>query len=317
MPNITMSLDEKLLRKGREYAKKHNTSLNNLIRILLQKTVASENENWLEECFDLMDKVAADSKGEKWTREIKAKVEIKGGTETILLAEDEEMILQMGKKFLEKYGIALGDDVIVDRLSRVFGGDYLIPVIMDYSSHPITKGFNVMSFFPLARSVDVVKKPPENVEAQVLAKTGKAAWAEVDLEEVKKGRAQFNEGKDKKGPVSVAVVANIKVKIKKKAGEEEAEEEEVETKKARIVVFGDSDFVTNANMGISGNGDLFLNTVSWLAEEENLISIRAKSTESQPIMLTARQGKVLFWIPVVLMPLAFLFQIILAPKSTM
>ena len=102
------------------------------------------------------------------------------------------------------------------------------------------------------------------------------------------------------------MVANIKVKIKKKAGEEEAEEEEVETKKARIVVFGDSDFVTNANMGISGNGDLFLNTVSWLAEEENLISIRAKSTESQPIMLTARQGKVLFWIPVVLMPLAFL-----------
>jgi ABC-type uncharacterized transport system involved in gliding motility auxiliary subunit len=32
----------------------------------------------------------------------------------------------------------------------------------------------------------------------------------------------------------------------------------------RMVVFGDSDFVTNGYLGIPGNRDLFLNAVNWL-----------------------------------------------------
>ncbi len=69
MPNITISLEKKLIDAGRNYASKHNTSLNNLIRNLLKKAVSASNENWLEECFQLMDQANADSRGEKWTRE--------------------------------------------------------------------------------------------------------------------------------------------------------------------------------------------------------------------------------------------------------
>ena len=39
MQNITLSLDEDILKAGREYAKKHKTSLNSLIRRLLEQTV--------------------------------------------------------------------------------------------------------------------------------------------------------------------------------------------------------------------------------------------------------------------------------------
>jgi uncharacterized protein DUF6364 len=35
--NITLSADEKLIEKSREYARRHNTSLNNLIREYLKK----------------------------------------------------------------------------------------------------------------------------------------------------------------------------------------------------------------------------------------------------------------------------------------
>ena len=55
----------------------------------------------------------------------------------------------------------------------------------------------------------------------------------------------------------------------------------------------------------SGNGDFFMNTISWLAEEENLIAIRAKSRKAQPLILTPRQSVATFFIPVVVIPLAW------------
>ena len=68
MPNITISLDEDLLRSGRKYAEKHNTSMNALIRKLLEQTVKDQSKDWLEECFNLMDRAGADSRGRKWRR---------------------------------------------------------------------------------------------------------------------------------------------------------------------------------------------------------------------------------------------------------
>jgi ABC-type uncharacterized transport system involved in gliding motility auxiliary subunit len=72
-----------------------------------------------------------------------------------------------------------------------------------------------------------------------------------------------------------------------------------------VVVYGDSDFITNAYIGLSGNKDLILNTIGWLAEEADLIAVRAKNPVSQPVVLVTRQGRVVFWLPVVGLPAFF------------
>lgn len=69
MPNITISLDEELLKSGRRYAEKRQTSMNALIRKLLEQTVRSQSDDWLEECFRLMDRAGGNSEGRKWYRE--------------------------------------------------------------------------------------------------------------------------------------------------------------------------------------------------------------------------------------------------------
>ncbi len=69
MPNITISLDEDLLKSGRRYAEKHQTSMNALIRKLLEQAVRLQSDAWLEECFNLMDRGGGDSKGRRWQRE--------------------------------------------------------------------------------------------------------------------------------------------------------------------------------------------------------------------------------------------------------
>ena len=60
----------------------------------------------------------------------------------------------------------------------------------------------------------------------------------------------------------------------------------------RIVVFGDSDFVSQRLARDSrATSDLFLNAVNWLAQQENLISIRPRDPEDRRVTLTADQQR--------------------------
>ena len=68
------------------------------------------------------------------------------------------------------------------------------------------------------------------------------------------------------------------------------------------MVFGDSDFAANGWLGIPGNRDLFLNTVNWLAQQENLIAIRPRDPEDRRITLTADQQERIFWLTVFIIP---------------
>ncbi len=68
MKNITLALDEETIRAGREYAKRHNLTLNSLVRKLLRQTVSKGSSDWIDEAFALMDKVAAPPRNVSWKR---------------------------------------------------------------------------------------------------------------------------------------------------------------------------------------------------------------------------------------------------------
>jgi len=69
MSNVTISIDDNLLKKSRKYAQSHGTSLNSLIRDFLKEKVENSSTNWLDECFNLMDRAKGNSEGKKWNRE--------------------------------------------------------------------------------------------------------------------------------------------------------------------------------------------------------------------------------------------------------
>ena len=54
-------------------------------------------------------------------------------------------------------------------------------------------------------------------------------------------------------------------------------------------MIGDSDFPSNQFIGFQGNKDLYLNMVNWLAQQENLIAIRAKDPADRRIDLLPEQ----------------------------
>lgn len=73
-----------------------------------------------------------------------------------------------------------------------------------------------------------------------------------------------------------------------------------------MIVVGDSDFATNGALGIQGNKDLFLNMANWLAQQENLIAIRPVDPADRRVQLTEDQTSRIFWLALVVFPLAFI-----------
>jgi ABC-type uncharacterized transport system involved in gliding motility auxiliary subunit len=65
---------------------------------------------------------------------------------------------------------------------------------------------------------------------------------------------------------------------------------------ARLVMFGDSDFLTDSFFDNQLNGDLFLNAIGWLAEvDETQLSIRAKESTERSLTLTPPVARFLAW----------------------
>ncbi|MBN2409196.1 MAG: GldG family protein [Candidatus Aminicenantes bacterium] len=228
--------------------------------------------------------------------------------------------------YLLSFGVKLEDDIIVDTVSRLFGGDYFMPVITEYEIHEITRNFRYATFFPYARSVEAAEPKPEGITLSVLGKTSPNSWSERQLDQK---QVTFDKDKDGQGPLSLAVVATVEPKEEsdpqtavgrpadekpeppgEQEGPEMKEAEEtpaVDTKKeGRLAAFGDSDFASNRYYNLSGNGNFFLNTVNWLTEESDLISIQPRTSSPRTVQFTPSQGRMIFFVSVIILPLLVL-----------
>ena len=82
-------------------------------------------------------------------------------------------------------------------------------------------------------------------------------------------------------------------------------------KEALIIVFGDGDFITNEHFEKGSNGQFFLNTVNWLTESYNLISIRPKQETVRYLHLTNNEFIFVrftswFLLPIIMALIAFI-----------
>jgi ABC-type uncharacterized transport system involved in gliding motility auxiliary subunit len=197
----------------------------------------------------------------------------------VLIEVDPETDPKLDTVF-QPWNINVGNNVVIDAsgMGQLLGAGPEIPLVVQYGDSPITKGLErQMTYFPIARTVSIADKSKSDPEAVELLKTSPQSFTKPKLEHTVK----YDPKTDTLGPLSLGVAASRKV----------------DDKSARLVVIGDSDFATDQVLGGPGSdGDLFLNTINWLAQDENLISIRPKPETSRHITLTVAQGTALAWI---------------------
>ncbi|MCT7965632.1 Gldg family protein [Laspinema sp. D1] len=81
-------------------------------------------------------------------------------------------------------------------------------------------------------------------------------------------------------------------------------DEATNRREARLVVIGNSEFAIDGNFQLQLNGDVFLNSVSWLSKQnEQTLSIRPKTVLNRRISMTPQQAQQLGWAAVGFLPL--------------
>jgi ABC-type uncharacterized transport system involved in gliding motility auxiliary subunit len=198
------------------------------------------------------------------------------------------------------WGIDVGNDIVVDvsGMGQLIGTDQSVPVAASYPSHPITQRFKFLTAYPFARSVTPVAGGVNGHTAQGFVETSPRSWAETDIKGLlTTGKVAFSAaGGDKQGPITVAAAVSGASAAAPGAAADAPKPE------TRVAVYGDSDFAANSGLGIQGNRDLFMNTIGWLSQQENLIAIRPKEADDRRVTMTAAQQTNVTWLSLLFIP---------------
>jgi ABC-type uncharacterized transport system involved in gliding motility auxiliary subunit len=207
---------------------------------------------------------------------------------------------------LREWNVETAKDVVLDvsLQSQMAGTGPLTPLAAQYPYHEITKDFRLATAFQTARSVKAGTATTPGVRAQNLVETSPQSWAESDL--MLREPVQYDDGKDTRGPVSLAAVVTIDAPEASPSPEPSPSpspsEEKPKKPQGRVVALGDADFASNAFLGFPGNQDLLVNSVAWLAEDADLISIRPREADDQRLFLTAEQQRLAFFVSLLGLP---------------
>ena len=202
-------------------------------------------------------------------------------------------------KLLNDQGIKINNNLVFDPQLSVSGSKGSVPLVVNYSkNHLITRGFKGQTFFPFSVSLERAAHVPENNHISFLAQTSEGSYAKSNFSQVGKGQWGLDSVQDKMGPLSiVAAVEEI--------------EKKPEQKTKKIVVFGNSTFVSNVYFGQGKNIDFFLNALSWLVEEGQFISLERPFEAPKRLVLSAPHKGVIFYFSVFFAPLILLLMSIL------
>ena len=209
----------------------------------------------------------------------------RGGSLLLLLSPNTDPGLA---PILQNWGLELDNRLVVDGsgAGSIMGFGPAVAIVNDYGEHPITNSFrNGISLFPEARPLKVVAKP--EISSTAIARTAPQTWAESDL---RQEQITFDVNQDLSGPLNVAIASTRE-----------------QPNPSRLVTFGSTTFATNGWFEQQLNGDILLNSISWLVgEDQDTLSIRPKEVANRRINLTGLQGSLISWLALRIMPFSAL-----------
>jgi ABC-type uncharacterized transport system involved in gliding motility auxiliary subunit len=196
-------------------------------------------------------------------------------------------------KVLAPYQVQVVQDIVVDDNCNFPLAGPVVPCAIPKAGTPVTKEFdrNAVLFFPESKSLEYKASQDGKDVYTPVAESSPQSWGETDLQ-----KASFDEGKDKKGPLTLALLVTRPIEAKNSR-----------SKEMRLAVAGDVSFVQNQFVNWSPwNYQMFSNSVAWLTEQENLIHLPPKNERNDIMMLSSGQLKFLGIVSILVIPLAII-----------
>lgn len=181
---------------------------------------------------------------------------------SLVVMQDPEFFTQFGgapdplaNYLVTEWGIRYNDDIIIDGANP--NNPFVAKSSFASSEHPITQGLNenLIIYMPQARSLSIETR--EGITQTWLISTAENSWGETaELSETE--APQFDPETDTQGPLYLAIAA------------------ENPATQGRVVVVGNSFFALDINFDAYGNGNFFINSVDWAAQQEDTLNLSAR-----------------------------------------
>lgn len=199
----------------------------------------------------------------------------------LIILLDPAVNANLGDLFFE-WGVLADDMVVLDNSADfVMSGGDLILRRFD-AAHPVTETFakNSLSVLVgLARPIraDIGAPVDDRLSVTPIVGGSETSWGERFYRD--ENQIGYHENVDLAGPVSVVVVSERSI----------SSDLGIDIPGGRLVVFGTSDLITNSRLTASGNLTLFLNTINWALDRNNLLSIAPKAIDNLNITLSQEE----------------------------
>jgi ABC-type uncharacterized transport system involved in gliding motility auxiliary subunit len=175
----------------------------------------------------------------------------------VALTDFGEAADPLAEMLAEDWAITFNNDIVIDLNSPQ---PTTAAAAYYDSTHPVTVNMNnLVAFFPFTRSIST-GGAAERITLHPIVQTNERSWGETDFESLTDGGQVGLDDGEAVGPLTLATAA------------------EDPATGARVVVFGTSSFAMDQMFDAYGNGDMFVNSVDWTAEQEVLANITPRTT---------------------------------------
>jgi ABC-type uncharacterized transport system involved in gliding motility auxiliary subunit len=187
------------------------------------------------------------------------------------------------RSYLRDQGLVVSNDLVIDQQSHVSGSQGAAPIVKSFDPYGINNPAMGQVFFPVAISV---AKAAQDIEFIPLATTTEKSWSERTLGEITEGKVKFDE-KDQIGPVAIGGAL-------------------LESNRPKIIVIGNSSFLSNKFHKFQTNFNYFLNITHWAVGQDLLTSLQAAVFTENVLFIGATHKRVIFYFSIIIMPIIFL-----------
>ncbi len=193
--------------------------------------------------------------------------------------------LEQFNNLLSDYNLSLDYDIIKEKDSTRSSSQNRYLFAPEVQATDVTSSFNINSNVTMyqARSINMLKNQKDYITLYELLKTSDLAEGE---------QVDKTKGVNINGPMDVAV----------------AVESKAYSKPSRILVFGNSQFISDGILGTYGSGglDFLLSSLNWMQDNKDSVDISPKVNQQSSMILTTSQSRVITWSTVVILPVLIL-----------
>jgi len=223
------------------------------------------------------------------------------GKGKLILLVDPFQTESNAEEIIKRWDLALGKGIVVDPVSSMPQSQAAL-IVQRYGLHAIVRELGgLASIMPFATNIEIPNMMKRTVDVSALAMTlDTRSWVETN-----RSVANFDEGEDKRGPLTLAVAVE-EVETAPTQDLPPGFEDPNKRIKNRAVIIGTSEMAINGLIKQPGNQNLVLNSFNWVAQTDQLITTRPRIEERRTLFINQTQSNFVFYSGFLFLPLILL-----------